>query len=338
MKKSIFKLIQFILFPAIGVFIIYQLYKDQNANEILAILCNEVDYTWIGLSILLGLTSHFSRAIRWQMLIEPVEKKPGLLNTFSAVMTGYFANLVFPRMGEVSRCGILSKYEKLSFTRVIGTVVAERLTDLFMLILIIISVLALQFDLLGDFLLNTLKLNLFTETFPSPVFYGLTAATIVLLFLIKRYARQYKAVMFLKTLLAKFTEGLSSIRKIKNKPHFIFHTLFIWLMYFLMIYVCFYSMPGTSSLGINAGITILLTGSLGMLAPVQGGIGAWHFMVIGTLKLYNIPTEEGGVFALVVHAAQNFMIIGAGLFAFGILPIINRKSNDSKKEMVVNNK
>ena len=98
-------------------------------------------------------------------------------------------------------------------------------------------------------------------------------------------------------------------------------------MYFLMIYVCFYSMPATSSLGIDAGITILLTGSLGMIAPVQGGIGAWHFMVIATLKLYGIPSDEGGVFALLVHAAQNLMIIGAGLLAFGALPIINGAKN-----------
>ena len=323
MKKSISKVIQFILFPAIGLFIIYQLYKDQNAAEIAEALRNDVDYKWIALSIALGLLSHVSRALRWQMLIEPIEKKPGLVNTFCAVMTGYLANLVFPRMGEVSRCGVLSKYERLSFTRVVGTVVAERLTDLFMLILIMIAVLTLQFDFLGGFLLKTLKLDSVGEIFLSPLFYGLITLVGVSIFLVKRYAKQYRALMFLKNLMAKFTEGVSSIRKIENKPLFIFHTLFIWTMYFLMIYVCFYSMPATSSLGIDAGITILLTGSLGMIAPVQGGIGAWHFMVIATLKLYGIPSDEGGVFALLVHAAQNLMIIGAGLLAFGALPIIN---------------
>ena len=335
MKKSVSKFIQFIIFPAIGVFIIYQLYKDQKAEEIMTVLRNEVDYRWVGLSILLGLISHLSRALRWQMLIESVEKKPGLGNTFNAVMTGYLANLVIPRMGEVSRCGVLSKYEQLSFTRVVGTVVAERLTDLFMLIFIMISVLALQFDLLGGFLINTLKLNSFAKLFLSPLFYGLIALVLISPFLIKRYARQFKLFMFLKTLITKFTDGLGSIRKIRNKPLFIFHTLFIWLMYFLMIYVCFYSMPATSSLGINTGITILLTGSLGMVAPVQGGIGAWHFMVIATLKLYGIPSEDGSVFALIVHAAQNIMIIGVGLLAFGILPIINRRSNETKAKVAI---
>lgn len=338
MKKSIPKLIQFILFPAIGIFIIYQLYKDQKADEIMEVLRNDVDYKWIALSIILGLVSHLSRAMRWQMLIAPIEKKPGLINTFCAVMTGYLANLAFPRMGEVSRCGVLSKYEQVSFTRVVGTVVAERLTDLFMLIIIMVSVLALQFDFLSGFLMDTLQFDSFTILLSSPLFYGVIALTLVALFIIQRYAKQYKALMFLKSLVSKFTEGLSSIRKIENKALFIFHTLFIWLMYFLMIYVCFYSMSGTSSLGINAGLTILLTGSLGMIAPVQGGIGAWHFMVIATLTLYGIPHEDGSVFALIVHAAQNLMIIVAGLIAFGVLPIINRQSHGKKAEMAVSNK
>ncbi|MBR8538246.1 flippase-like domain-containing protein [Carboxylicivirga sediminis] len=329
MKKSLSKLIQFILFPAIGLFIIYQLYKDQNATEIATILRNDVDYKWIILSISLGILSHVSRAMRWQMLIEPIEKKPGLLNTFCAVMIGYLANLIFPRMGEVSRCGVLSKYERLSFTRVVGTVVAERLSDLFMLLIIMVAVLALQFDLLGGFLLRTLKLESVGEIFLSPLFYGILALITVSILLIKKYSKQYRALMFLKNLMAKFTEGLSSIRKIKNKPLYLLHTFFIWFMYFLMIYVCFFSMPATSSLDINAGITILLTGSLGMIAPVQGGIGAWHFMVIATLKLYGVPAESGGVFALVVHAAQNLMIIGMGLLAFGMLPIINRKKHEA---------
>ncbi len=328
MKKSISKLIQFILFPAIGIFIIYQLYKDQNAAEILNALRNDIDYKWIILSISLGLLSHISRAMRWQMLIEPIEKKPGLINTFLAVMIGYLANLVFPRMGEVSRCGVISKYERMSFTRVVGTVVAERLSDLFILVLIMISVLALQFDLLGGFLSRTLKLESLTDVFISPLFYGIIALTGVSAMLVKRYSKQYRILMFLKDLMAKFTEGFSSIRKIKNKPLYIAHTLFIWFMYFLMIYVCFYSMPATSSLGINAGITILLTGSLGMIAPVQGGIGAWHFMVIATLKLYGVPAETGGVFALVVHAAQNLMIIIVGLLSFSALPILNRRKHE----------
>ncbi|MCU4162403.1 lysylphosphatidylglycerol synthase transmembrane domain-containing protein [Carboxylicivirga caseinilyticus] len=329
MKKQLSKLIQYILFPSIGLFIIWQLYKDQKADEILQVLKNDVDFKWIGLSVVLGLLSHLSRALRWQMLIEPVERKPRLSNTFWAVMTGYLANLVFPRMGEVSRCGVISKYEKMSFTRVVGTVVAERLSDLLMLVLITIVVLILQFDLFLELLQNNVNISGITSLFTSPIFYAILALIVICILVVFRFSSRLSFLSRLRNLWHKFYDGLQSYRKIKNVPAFIFHTLFIWTMYFLMIYVCFFSMNQTSGLTIDAGITILLTGSLGMLAPVQGGIGPWHFMVIATLKLYGIAADSAGVFALVVHAAQNTMIIVVGLIAFIVLPFINRPSNAS---------
>nr|WP_319400593.1 lysylphosphatidylglycerol synthase transmembrane domain-containing protein [uncultured Carboxylicivirga sp.] len=329
MKTRLSKLIQYIIFPAIGVIIIWQLYKDQKADEILQVLKNDVDFRWIGLSVFLGLLSHLSRAMRWRMLIEPVERKPRLSNTFWAVMTGYLANLVFPRMGEVSRCGVISKYEKMSFTRVVGTVVAERLSDLLMLVLITVVVLILQFDLFVVFIHKHIHLEGLTTMLSSPFFYIVIAVLVASVFLIIRFSERLSILKHVRNLWVKFSDGLSSYRKIKNVPAFIFHTLFIWTMYFLMIYVCFFSMDQTSKLTIDAGITILLTGSLGMIAPVQGGLGPWHFMVIATLKLYGITSDVGGVFALVVHAAQNAMIIVVGLIAFIVLPFINPSKDEA---------
>lgn len=325
--KRLSRLVQYILFPVIGLLIIWQLYKDQKADDLLQVLGNDVNFSWIGLSVLLGLLSHVSRALRWQMLIEPVEGKPRFNNTFWAVMIGYLANLVFPRMGEVTRCGILSKYEKMSFTRIVGTVVVERLSDLLMLILITLIVVIIQFDLLSVFLKNNVNVDGITGLFSLPVFYIVVAITLIVVFVIARFSGRLSVLRHIHSLWNKFSDGLGSFRKIKNVPVFIFHTLFIWTMYFLMIYVCFFSMHQTSVLSVDAGITILLTGSLGMLAPVQGGIGPWHFMVIATLKLYGVEAETGGVFALIVHAAQNTMIIIVGLTAFVVLPIINRKNN-----------
>ncbi len=327
MKKHLSKIIQYVVFPSIGLFILWQLYKDQKADEILQVLKNDVQFGWIGLSVFLGLLSHISRAMRWQMLITPVEKKPGLGNTFWSVMIGYLANLAFPRMGEVTRCGVLSKYEDMSFTRVVGTVVAERLSDLLMLLFVTLTVVILQFDLLEELLSNNLNMSGLTGLFRSPLFYAAIALMIISMTIIIRYSSQSAILLKVRQLWSKFSDGLGSFRKIKNVPLFIFHTLFIWVMYFLMIYVCFFSMDSTSGLNINAGITILLTGSLGMLAPVQGGIGPWHFMVIATLTLYGIDGETSGIFALVVHAAQNAMIIAVGLSSFLVLPVINRVSN-----------
>lgn len=333
MKKLLSKTIQYILFPVFGILIIWHLYKDQKATEIMDALRNDINFVWIALSIVLGILSHVSRAMRWQLLLEPVEKKPSLNTTFWAVMTGYLANLVFPRMGEVSRCGVLSKYEKMSFTRVIGTVVAERLIDVLVLVIVALVVFVLQFELITYFFSQYLKIDSFATVLQSPIFYGLIISIGIVIYLFIHFSDQLKVLKQIKSLWLKFADGLGSIRKIRNVPAFVLHTIFIWLMYFLMIYVCFFSMKQTSILTLDTGITILLTGSLGMLAPVQGGIGPWHFMVIATLKLYGIDGNDAGIFALVVHAAQNTMIIVVGLMAFIVLPLFNKSIGSSENKI-----
>jgi uncharacterized protein (TIRG00374 family) len=328
LKQRLSKLIQYILFPALGIAIIWWLFKDQEASSILEVVRNDVNYYWIGLSIVLGILSHISRAARWQQLIAATGEKTGLNNTYWSVMIGYFVNLMVPRMGEVSKCGVLSKYEKIPFTKVIGTVVAERLFDLIMLILISMAVFALQFDLLGDFLTRELDFGRVQSLLLSPIPWLFLIVTMVAIVLIYRNRSSFRVFKQFEGLWLKFKDGFTSIRRVENKTQFLAHTVFIWLMYFAMVYVCFFSLQATSHLTVETGLTILLTGSLGMLAPVQGGLGTWHAMVIATLALYNVDREMAGIFALVVHAAQNIMIIATGILGFIILPYVNRASNE----------
>ncbi len=303
----------------------WYVYRNYDMQEIQRTLKNGVNYWWILLSMIAGLASHFSRTIRWQMLIEPIEKKTKLSNTFFAVMVGYFANLLIPRMGEISRCGVLSRYEKISVTRLIGTVVVERLIDVIMLFFCLLLVLAIQFNIVSDFLLKNTDLTKFSSIFYSVWTYAFIAS-LVLLFKIfqKRFART-SPYMKLKGLWSKFAEGFFAIKNLKNKWLFIFHTLFIWCMYFLMIYVCFFGFNFTSHLSPLAGLAAFVLGSLGMVAPVQGGMGPWHFMVIATLQMYGISQTEGAAFALVVWSALNAMIVITGIVSLILLPVINRK-------------
>ncbi len=325
MKQRLTKFLQFFLLPALGIFIVWWLFKDQELSNILKILVNETNYYWILLSIAFGILSHMSRAARWQQLIKATGEQAGFKNAFWAVMTGYFINLLVPRMGEVSKCGVLSKYEKLSFTKVFGTVVAERLFDMLILLLIFAIVLAWQFDLLCDFLFKNVDVDKMKGAFISPVIYIVIFSIIVFLYLIRRNRHSIKIFREVSSLWMKFKEGFSSIRKVENAPLFWFYTIFMWIMYFAMVYVCFFSFAATSQLGIAAGVTILLTGSLGMLIPVQGGLGTWHAMVITTLVLFNIDKETAGVFAIVAHGSQTLMIIVMGLLAFVILPLTNKQ-------------
>ncbi|HKJ42447.1 MAG TPA: lysylphosphatidylglycerol synthase transmembrane domain-containing protein [Sunxiuqinia sp.] len=328
LKPKIIKTLKFLAFLSLGILLFWLVYRGQDIHSIESILKNDVDYWWVWLSLFLGMLSHVSRTMRWSLMIEPLGKKPRLLNTFLAVMVGYLMNLVFPRMGEISRCGVLARYEKMSFTQLVGTVVVERIVDVIMLLLLTVIVIVSQFGQVIKFLENNPdvkeKLN---EIVSSP--WTLVAVVVIAVVFYFSRKRLKKMAVFKKVqeILTKFAEGLKSIRNMKNKWAFIFHTIFIWLMYYLMMYVVFFSFDFTSHLSPIAGLTTFVLGSYGMVAPVQGGIGAWHFMVTQSLMVYGVTKANAMVYALLAHTSMTVMMIVVGLISLLILPFINRRTN-----------
>ncbi len=322
--QKIIQILKSILFPSLGLIILYILFKDRNFDELAVSLKHDFNYQWIWLSLVLGIFSHLARAVRWQMLIATEGRKPGIINTFGAVLTGYLANLILPRMGEVSKCGVISKYENISFVRVAGTVIIERLADLIGMIVLLALVFLLEHNLIVTLVTQTLVIPSAPQLLTSWVFWAILLFTTLVAFIIYRRIKN-SFLSKLGDLWKKFKDGIHSFNQLTNKPLFILLSAAIWLFYFLMLYVTFFSMEATAHLGMKAGLTILITGSLGMLAPIQGGLGAWHFMVIQTLVLYGITEETAGNFALVVHSSQNLLVIVLGLLAFVTLPIVNRK-------------
>jgi len=243
-------------------------------------------------------------------------------------------NLALPRMGEISRCGVLARYEKIPFTKLIGTVVLERLIDVLVLLLLLMIVVITQFGHLMEFLNNNPEVqDKMGKILRSPIL----PIGLVLLFLILWFTRhKIKASGVAKKLvglLNQFAEGFKSIRNIRNKGSFIFHSVFIWVLYYLMLYCVFFSFEFTSHLTPLAGLTIFVLGSFGMIAPVQGGIGAWHFMVIEGLALYGIDKADGKVFALVAHGSTTIMLIVFGLVSLLVLPFINERNDRKEKAM-----
>jgi len=324
LKRWITKFLQYIFFPAIGITIVWWLFRDQTLSEIIDVLENDINYFWIIISIVLGILSHVSRALRWQQLIRATGENAGFNNSFWAVMTGYFINLLVPRMGEISKCGVISKYEKISFTKVVGTVVVERLFDMLMLVVLFFVVLVLQFEVLRSFLVKYVDLVKMYDRLLSPVTWGVIFLILVLVYVFRKTRHSLKIFHDFASLWEKFKQGFFSIGKVENIWLFWAYTIFMWIMYFGMIYVAFFSFKDTSHLGIGAGLTILLTGSLGMMLPVQGGIGTWHAMVIATLAIYGVNHDMAAIFALLVHGAQTLMLIVMGILAFIILPLTNR--------------
>ena len=328
MKKTVVKILQFLAFFALGAIIFWLIYKDQDIERIKTVLKNDVNYWWVALSLFLGLLSHISRTLRWGLMIEPLGHKPRFINTFLAVMVGYLMNMAFPRMGEVSRCGVLSRYEKISFTKLIGTVVAERLVDLICLLLLLGVVIVSQFGKMLDFLReNPEIMEKLQGAFSSPYLLVGIGLFVVLLFI---FRNAFKHTAFFKKIveiIQNFKEGFSSIRNIKQKGWFYFHSLFIWVMYYLMLYVVFFAFEFTSGLNPIAGLTTFVLASFGMVAPAPGGLGPWHFMAKEALSLYGVANENGIIFAFVAHSSMTGMIILIGIISVLVLPFINRRTN-----------
>lgn len=299
-------------------------------HEIMQLLSNNVNYFWVGLSLFLGLLSHVCRTLRWNILIEKIEGRSNFKNAFLAVMIGYFANLALPRMGEFTRCGVLAKYENMSFSKLFGTVVLERVIDLLMFLLLLLFVLTTQMNVVIEFMERNPEIMQAIHTmFGRWVILPIVVGVAVILFACRNFIRSFSFYKKFKNIFKGIGEGFKSIKTLERKWEFIFHTIAIWLLYYLMLYVVFFAFDFTSELSPLVGLTIFAMSTIGMVLPVQGGIGTWHFMVIACLLIY-LPDVENikslaRAFAFLAHGSMNIMLIVAGVFSVIALPLLNKK-------------
>ena len=334
MKKKIISVIQYIFFLLIGLVLLFFVFRKLDLHEV----WNEIKharYEWLLASLLLGVFSHISRAFRWRILINSLGYKPPVKNIFFSVMFGYLANAAFPRLGEVSRCAILSKKNNIPFNSLFGTVIAERFFDLIILVLIILMVIFLQLDFLREFVdkyfVSSLTGYLNTRNIILLIIVGFIVIVLPVVFFfvfyqkIKEFALYKKIRDFVKGLL----EGAKTIIKMRHKLAFMAWTLVIWTFYSLMTYTAFFSLEATSGLNFFDGITIMALGSLGIVAPVPGGIGAYQFIVKAILvEIYLIAAEPAASYSIVAWAAQSVLIIFGGIISYYILVIKKSKKNE----------
>ncbi len=340
MNKRTKEILQVIIFSAIGIVLFWYAIRGENISQIIGIL-KSANYWWVLLTLVLALLSNLSRAVRWNMLIMPLGFKPRLRNTFAAINIAYFANLALLRLGEVSRCAILGKYEKAPVAKIFGTVIIERLVDAFTLLIILLITVVLQFKVLDSFthtyVIEPLKEKLNLLAHSGPEFYGIVAASIIVFVLIIYFGIKILSKMHfyqkLKHMVIGFIEGIRTIEKIHHMGWFLFHSFFIWFMYYLMAYLCFFCFGVTAHLGLLAGLSVLVFGSIGFAAPVQGGFGAYHAIVIQTLLLYGINRTDGMAYAILTHESQTLGMIIFGLASLVALPLMN--SNYKKEEVII---
>lgn len=321
MKKPILQYFKYLLFLLIGILLLILSFSGQNINQMLFDL-QKAHFGWVFLSVITLLMAVVLRAYRWNLMIESLgHGKPLLLNTFHAVIIGYLANLAFPRMGEVSRCGVINKTNNIPIVKLFGTVLAERLADLLMLGVVISLTIIFQYKLLASFLYHHILIKLEGRTADLILLFlalSLLILAVVFFFILMKQKkwgfsrRIFKLIYGMKT-------GILSVKSIENKAGFVISSVLIWAFYGLATYWCFLALDVTSGLGFGAAISVLVFGSLAMIAPIQGGIGAYHWMVSEGLTVYDINKTDGLAFALLSHTSQTLMILVIGSLSLILL-------------------
>lgn len=288
---------------------------------------NRADYKWVIISIAVSMLSHLSRAVRWKMLMMPLGHNPKLSNTFYAVMVGYMANYAVPRLGEVSRCGVLTQYEKIPFAESFGTVIVERIVDTLTFFLLVILVSFLQFTTVYDYLMTDFIPKLEAKLVGyETLLYVICIAMVIGIWILITFRKKIFGMMNDKTrkIWEGFKDGLSAIRRLRSPGLFLFHSFFIWFIYYAMLHLCFYSLGETADLGVKCALTTLLFGTLTVIIT-PGGLGAYPIAVSAILGLYLVDPTIGLAVGWLVWGSQFVAIVFFGLLSLVLLPLTNRE-------------
>ncbi|WP_298364477.1 lysylphosphatidylglycerol synthase transmembrane domain-containing protein [uncultured Lutibacter sp.] len=321
MNKKIKKTVLLILPIALGVFLIWFSLSKLSSSDKDSIINSfkTANYWWVGLSLIFGILSHLSRAYRWHFMLEPMGYKPRYANSIMTVLIAYLLNLFIPRSGEIARAAGIKKYEKIPFEKAFGTIVAERVADVIMLFGIIALAFFLQSELISSYLFkDDGESSIYTKILIFVVFP-------VIGFFMFRYFKTStnpyiaKIISFIKGLL----EGITSILTMKKKWQFILHTIFIWVMYVLMLYAVTFALPETTNLPFGAIIVSFVVGALSM-ALTNGGLGSYPIFVASALVLYKIDNNAALAFGWIMWTAQTIMVIIFGILSLVLLPIYNK--------------
>lgn len=344
-KKIITTSFKIGLFFGLGVGILYLLYQHQSVayqNEcalqnippaecsLMAKIMADfgrTNYLWIFLVLVVFTVSNISRSIKWKMLLQPLGFRPRFVNLFLTIILGYFANLGLPRIGEFVRAGALSRYERIPVEKVIGTIVVDRTIDVMCIVLVSLLAVLLQFQHIAGFFTTYGNLSEKWDFLSSlGVYVGLGAIVSGgLVYVFRKPLWQSLLVRKIISVLHGFWQGIITVRNLKRPWVFIFHSLNIWLMYYLMTYFCFFAFPATAHLSPLAGLLVFVFGAWGIVIPTPGGMGAYHFLAQKALEIFGVNSTDGFSWANISYfSIQIGCNVLVGIFALIFLPFFNR--------------
>lgn len=308
-----------------GGFLIWFLYRDLDLTEIWTVIKKGVRYDIILFSLLFGLGGNIMRGLRWALLIDPLNTPYKKSNAINATLGTYAVNLVFPRVGEVWRCGVLAKYDKIPFSKLFGTLLIDRVSDTLVVGLLTFLIFIFNIGFFNTlFAHNPVLANGVYSMFNSIWIYVTILISSIIIWVVLRYMKRFTLVQKARNMLGNIWSGIKTVWLMEHKIKFLLYTVLIWTGYFFYFYITFYAFEFTRGLGITVGLIAFTMSSIGVAVPVQGNIGPWHFMVIATLVCFGVTSNDAAAFALVVHAIQTIWIGLCGLFGIVALPFTNK--------------
>ncbi len=322
MKQTISNILKVILSLGLGIFIAWYALKDLSSEEIVQLKDTfyRANYFWLIVGPLVGILSNMARAVRWKMMLNSLGYQPKYSNVNAAVYVMYFGNLLFPRLGEVTRCSILYKTDEVPIEKSIGTMVVERVVDMITLLGVGLLLIVFQYQLLFS-LFDKYVISHYAATFSrissgSIILFAILGGVIALAigYFLYQKLKETALVKKTKSLLLGVVDGLISVKDLPNPFLFVFYSILIWFMYFLMIYISFRALPETENLGIFAGLACIFFGTFAFIVT-QGGIGLYQVIIKEVLLLYGVAGPVGFALGIVVWSLQTLMVAICGLLA-----------------------
>ena len=301
----------------LGGAILFWMYRDFDFEHIEKVLAEEMNWSWMLLSFPFGILAQMFRGWRWKQTLEPIGESPRKATAIHAVFLSYAASLVVPRIGEFTRCGVLRRYDGVSFAKALGTVVTERAIDTLLMGVLALLTLLMQMDVFTTFFTRTgTSVDAVIHKF-STMGYVVTAicgvAVLLLLHFLLRKLSLYNKV---KATVGGIWQGIISLRAVNNVPLFVFYTLGIWVSYFLHYYLTFFCFDFTAALGLECALVTFVVGSIAVIVPTPNGAGPWHFAVKTMLILYGVADVNALYFVLIVHTVQTMLVIALGVYSW----------------------
>lgn len=315
-KKALNTTIPFIL----GGGILYWMYRGFDFGIIRQTFASGMNWWWMLFSMVFGVTAQMFRGIRWKQTLEPLGEKPSTMDCIHAVFISYASSLIVPRSGELTRCGILAKYDHTSFSKALGTVVTERIIDSLLILSITAVVILSQIGVFMDFFEETgTSITDIMRGFTTTGYMVTLLCLVITVIFLGIALRKFKFMARFREKLENIKEGITSLKDVKNKPLFAFYTIAIWLSYFIHYWMTFLCFEFMSSLHFSAAIVSFIVGSISVIVPTPNGAGPWHFAVKTILILYGISDTDAVTFVLIVHTLQTALVPLLGVYSLAFL-------------------